>query len=66
MKTEEAKTRWCPYMAVLNVIDENCIAEGCMAWRWKEESVLDERCGISNELSVNDGYCGLAGGTGAE
>ena len=66
MKVEEAKTRWCPYMAVLNAIDENCIAEGCMAWRWKEESVMDDRCGIRNEFSVNDGYCGLARRDGAE
>lgn len=76
MRPEDAKTKWCPHvrtglvqgMAVnhsismtsdgqgpVNVHDETrCIAGGCMMWQW-------HRTEGSNDLSLDFGYCGLAG-----
>lgn len=54
MKVEEAKTKWCLYMAMLNAINEGCIAEKCMAWRWVDE------------VKKDSGYCGMVGKDGAE
>lgn len=62
----EAKTRQCPEGIVRQPIAAhhefqygvpNCIASGCMAWRWVDEPP-------ANRVSGEDkwrGYCGKAG-----
>ena len=55
-KEEEAKEKWCPIAVPLIAADpqsmsediSNCIASGCMMWRW-------------NSTDQVYGYCGLAG-----
>ena len=74
MTVEEAKNKWC----CTHEIEEKCLADECMAWRWHEEFVTDHLCEtFLNEdsrleykprpvLSKTSGYCGLAGKEGAE
>lgn len=74
MTEEEAKTKWCPFSRVMmwepqegqnpavnrNLADVNCIASGCMAWRWRRHKPK----GWSGTAPVpaEGGHCGLAGG----
>lgn len=62
---EDAKTKWCPFSRVMmwepqegqnpavnrNLADVNCIASGCMAWRWThkfgDDSTLHGGCGLA-------------------
>lgn len=70
MKQSEAVTKWCPQS-----IDEKCLANECMAWRWHSDHWECPTCHaifISLEQAslchydsaskiVRTGYCGLAG-----
>mgnify|MGYP001595231558 CR=1 FL=1 len=66
----EAKKRWCPFAlrplssggsgnrgndsGGTQVTNVNCLASGCMAWRWDK--------GTQNlAVLMHEGYCGLAG-----
>ena len=70
MLVEEAKNKWC----CTHEIEEKCLADECMAWRWNYEAmVVGETIGgekiFANGkglISETDGYCGLAGKEGAE
>ena len=54
----KAKTKWCPMVRPAqhnhnrkpdgNYVEPNCIASGCMLWRW------------TNVGTKDNGYCGLA------
>jgi hypothetical protein len=56
MMTEaEAKKKWCPAAQELDRM-ANCLASGCMAWRWYVTAVDDK----DNDIH-DHGYCGLAG-----
>jgi hypothetical protein len=64
MTEDEAKQKWCPQVRFTQWNDQmlsnrgefsgatNCLASGCMAWRWWT-------LGHPNEKQK--GYCGLAG-----
>jgi hypothetical protein len=69
MTEDEAKQKWCPQVRFTQWNDQmlsnrgefsgatNCLASGCMAWRWANERGLR-----SDGASVPIyGYCGLAG-----
>lgn len=72
MTEEEAKTKWCalgrkPIAILSGTIQQNCIASGCMMWRWHVRPGEYMRTDYPND-AINDshpvsgdGYCGLAG-----
>lgn len=63
MTEDEAKQKWCPQVRFSQWTDQmlsnrsdfsgatNCLASGCMAWRWED---------IAMRKPI-DGYCGLSG-----
>lgn len=56
MHTEDqAKATWCPLMRVSpDVVSErNCLASGCMAWRWAPPETDTEWAGEASQL-LND------------
>ena len=63
---EEAETKWCPQLPPAP--GARCIASQCMAWRWYGHVDGEGRMweptrfgGISVEVEVRRGFCGLAG-----
>ena len=64
MNIEEAKTKWCPMTASRptrsdrTIAPTRCIADGCMAWRWR--AVLSGKKTGEWTDSTTDGDCGLA------
>ena len=62
---EEAKKLWCHQTRRPH--SENCVASGCMAWRWNgffDEDGFWERyndTGAHRQSTEPRGYCGLAG-----
>ena len=64
MTEEEAKTKGCcgpnpagVYRDELDPHTRYCEGSACMAWRWTGD--IPER--HPDQVSVHDGYCGLAG-----
>ena len=71
---KEAQDHWCPFVrvgqrpsgATENRPDGsyNCIASGCMAWRWSnasDETKHHMRALRMEPTNKRIGYCGLAG-----
>lgn len=75
MTEDDAKTKWCPFARDSNTAGNRirygadaddapaaaefpCIASACMAWRWR---TTPAQAAAGSRLSVEDGYCGLAG-----
>ena len=59
-KPESAKDLFCPLGIIEGKGFKHCIADNCMAWRYKFEKI--EKPGtFSHTINTRDGYCGLAG-----
>ena len=70
---EDAKLMWCPFVRIgddtlaatnrPSSAGYQCVAGGCMAWRWVETHVEDPdgKFGELIQSGNTHGYCGLAG-----
>lgn len=60
MDEEEARTKWCPFADGTG--NANCLASGCMAWRWAySPKNVQSHPVTQTPVRTNEGYCGLAG-----
>ena len=59
-KPEEAEKLLCPFGRVETPGYKVCLADKCMAWRFKFETI-EKPGNFSHTFNTRDGYCGLAG-----
>ena len=53
---KEAIKKWCPFFVDGNIIENNCIADECIEWRWSGATVQ-----YAKDNPDTKGYCGMAG-----
>lgn len=72
MTEDEAKTKWCPMVRCDEMHNRgqanrpdgsyNCIASGCMMWRWDKNEIRHPDSGrVVDTKNADTGYCGVAG-----